>query len=90
MIWKLILPAISALFAGLDLLIPDLELPYLDEAEDAAEWLGSSVGFLQPVLPIDTLATFFAWTVSTYLPCWFVFVVVRWLYAHFPVIGSGG
>lgn len=86
---KLVLDAVALLLSGLDALVPDLTLPYLEEVEDAVEWAGSKVAFVAPVLPVAELATVTAWIASTYLPCWFVFVVVRWVYAHIPVIGAG-
>lgn len=88
MITKALLYVIGLVAKGLDAAIPDLTIPYESEVENAATWLGSQVGFLEPVLPVSTLATAFAWVVTVYMPVWFTFVAVRWAYSHIPFLGG--
>lgn len=90
MVVKLIYLVVEGIMGLLDSIVPDIDLDeYIADAESGATWAGSMVGFLSPVLPVSTLADFAAWMVATYLPCWLLFVTVRWVYAHLPVIGNG-
>lgn len=89
MITEALLNVLALLIGLVDALVPAFELPYEAEILEAADWMGSQVGFLEPVLPISAMAAAFAWIVTTYLPVYFTYTAVRWAYAHIPILGGG-
>lgn len=89
MITEAFLNVLGVIVRAIDALIPALEIPYADEVTDLAAWAGTQMGFLDPVIPIATVAAAFGWIVTTYVPLWFAFVVIRWVYSHIPVVGGG-
>lgn len=87
MIVEGLLRLVALVMSGLDALVPSFDLPYADDVNDVAQSAGESLAFLSPVLPVGTLATFLVWYAATYMPCAVTFLLVRWAYAHLPVIG---
>lgn len=89
MIVELLLDAIYGVLYALSIIFPDVEFPWTDELDDLAILIGTHLGGVNEVFPVAELVTVISWCAGTLLPVFLTFVVVRWVYAHVPVIGSG-
>jgi hypothetical protein len=72
--------------------IPDASLPAVasNALEDFAIEIGAALGGLDGMLPISEIGVFVGWVLGTYVPIIVAYQIAHWVWAHLPVIGSGG
>lgn len=87
-ITEALLTVIGLLLAGLDAIIPDVDVPFDTELADFAEFVGANLGGLDNFLPITEVAVVVGWALTVYLPFVVAFVVVRWVFSHIPAVGG--
>ncbi|MDZ4233373.1 MAG: hypothetical protein U1C73_06355 [Dietzia sp.] len=90
MIPDAILALVGLIFDGLAALLPEWELPYLEEI---TEWVEDMAGYVRAliddVFPIDAYLAIVRDAVLVWFAAMTTFIVVRWFYRHVPVIGAG-
>lgn len=90
MIPDLLLSLVGLFVAALVLLLPQAEIPFWDQAMGFADNLSGFVFALNGLLPMDDYVEFVRWMALTWIPGWATFLIVKWIWAHVPVLGSGG
>lgn len=89
MIVELLLSAVKLLLTGMLLLFPDVPMPFASERAQFASFVGGRLGLINTAFPIDSALLVVTWTLTYVLPILVTFIIVRWIYAHLPVVGSG-
>lgn len=85
----MLMDAIYAQLYVLSILFPDLTFPWDTEVHDLAVFVGSHLASINAVFPVSESLVVVSWSVSYLAPIMLTFLLVRWVYAHIPVIGSG-
>lgn len=88
MITEAIITVLASAVAGIASLLPSFTVPFADELQDLAEFVGSQLGGLNSFLPIDELAAPIGFALGVYVPFVIVFYTVRWVYSKIPVVGQ--
>ncbi len=88
MITEAILIAVGFLLDGILLLFPNLPFPFQSQLDSASGFIGSKLGMVNSSFPLSEALAVVSWTVQYVLPALILFVIVRWVYAHIPAVGS--
>lgn len=88
MIFDAFLNAFSYIFQLFISILPEGS-GFPQEVFDSTEYLGSMVGMLNPLIPIDTLAIILSLIIGVELVI-FGFKTFKWLISHIPFIGGRG
>lgn len=85
---ELLLDGVYGLLYLISTIFPDVAFPWDDELSDFAVLIGGHLGVVNDVFPVAELLVVISWAAATLLPVVATFLVVRWAYAHLPMIGG--
>lgn len=88
-IGELILKVVGGLLGWLGALLPDADLPWLDELEDFGDVVGTHLGPVDRFMPMKEVAQFLIIFMGVWMPAVAVYTVTKWVYRHLPVLGKG-
>lgn len=86
---QLLMNLVGAIFDVFDAILPDIELDVSAELSEFADVVAGGIAWINGVLPLAELLDAIDWVLVVYLPFVLVFHLVKWIYAHLPVVGGG-
>lgn len=90
MITDALLDIVGFVLSGISALLPDVEIPMWDEVLGFADTVNGWLFAFDGWLPLRDLATAIRWIAAVWVPGYLTFNIVRFVWAHVPVLGSGG
>lgn len=88
MIVDRLLDLIGLFVDALTALLPSADLPYAEELVSIAAVVNGHMLMFDGVLPSSELLFFYRWVFTVFLPPYLLYVMIRWVWAHVPVLGS--
>jgi cadmium resistance protein CadD (predicted permease) len=90
MIVTALLDLVRLIVSAMVYLLPAVELPFKAQMLATAGWISKALYQFSHFLPVADFFHVVRFVGIVWLPGYLVFIIARFIWAHVPIIGSGG